>query len=571
LQLRASPILNHLDADQHATASIVEGPLLIVAGPGSGKTRTLTHRIAHLVAERGVAPDTCLAITFTRRAAAEMRERLIHLAPEHESKIPIHTFHSLGLTILRAHPDAAGLDQGFRIASEADRIAALAKTMGVSEVRAQRLLRAISLAQRTDAPSSGELAEAMTAYRHTLSTRNWIDFDDLIRLAVQALAADTTLAALYRKRFRFVSVDEFQDVDEQQYRLLNLIAPPGANLCAIGDRNQAIYGFRGADSACFARFERDYAPTVVALRRNYRSTGTIVSAAAQVIASEEQGLDAIVRDMHERITIHASATERAEAEFVVATIERTIGGHSFFSIDSGRGGGARTDLSFADIAVLYRTEAQAAALVEAFTRSGIPFKSSTHVPLGEDPAVRALLAAMGDDSAEPSAQQLHTAADHVRAQDSLDDAGVEAARQRLSALSETCGHDRARFRDAVALAGQADFFDPRADRVSLLTLHAAKGLEFAVVFIVGMEDGVLPLYWGGLDEATLAEERRLFYVGMTRAKDRLFLSRALKRQRAGRVREQTPSRFLADIETELVQHQRTQPVRKPEDRQLRLF
>jgi DNA helicase II / ATP-dependent DNA helicase PcrA len=568
----AANILAALDDDQRAAASIVEGPLLIVAGPGSGKTRTLTHRIAHLIAERGVAPDNCLAITFTRRAAAEMRERLAQLVPEHASKIAIHTFHSLGLMILREHPGAAGLERGFRIADEAERVVALAETINVSDVRAQRLLRAISVAQRTRAPPSGELAEAMTAYRHALSGRNWIDFDDLIRLSVQTLAADATLAALYRERYRFVSVDEFQDVDEQQYRLLNLIAPPNANICAIGDRNQAIYGFRGANSACFTRFEQGYAPAVVTLNRNYRSSGTIVSAAAQVIAADDHGLGAIVRGMHERITIHASATERAEAEFVVATIERAIGGHSFFSIDSGRGGGARTDVSFADIAVLYRTEAQSAALVEAFARSGIPFKTASHVPLGEDPAVRALLDAVDNESAQRIDAQLRAAAQQLQGrQDEFDEVAIAAAQQRLSALAEACGHDRMRFRDAVALAGEADFFEPRADRVSLLTLHAAKGLEFAVVFIAGMEDGLLPLYWGEPDEATLAEERRLFYVGMTRAKDRLFLSRALKRQRAGRVREQAPSRFLADIENELVQHQRTQAVRKPEDRQLRLF
>jgi DNA helicase-2/ATP-dependent DNA helicase PcrA len=338
----------------------------------------------------------------------------------------------------------------------------------------------------------------------------------------------------------------------------------------IGDRNQAIYGFRGADSSCFARFQHDYRPTVVALSRNYRSSGTIVSAAGQVIASDDQGISAVVRDMHERITIHVAATEGAEAEFVVATIERLIGGHTFFSLDSGRGGGARTDVSFADIAVLYRTEAQSAALCEALGRSGIPFKTNSHAPLAEDASVRALLANLDQGRERPLGDEIRAAAERLQRHDEPDGAALDAARQRLSALAETSGHDRTRFLDAVALAGQTDFWDPRADRVSLLTLHAAKGLEFAVVFIVGMEDGLLPLHWGEPDEATLAEERRLFYVGMTRAKDRLFLSRALKRHRGGRVREHAPSRFLADIENELVQHQRMQAVRKPQDRQLRL-
>jgi DNA helicase-2/ATP-dependent DNA helicase PcrA len=310
---------------------------------------------------------------------------------------------------------------------------------------------------------------------------------------------------------------------------------------------------------------------VVALERNYRSSGTIVSAAAQVIAPDDQSLATVVRDMHERITIHASPTDRAEAEFVVATIERMIGGHSFFSLDSGRGGGVRTDVSFADIAVLYRTEAQSAPLCEAFARSGIPFRTSTHAPLAEEPAVRALLADLGDDSTPHLGEQLRAAADRLKRKEEIDSAAVEMAREHLSALAETCGYDRTRFRDAVALASQADFWDARADRVSLLTLHAAKGLEFTNVFIVGMEDGLLPLHWGEPDEATLAEERRLFYVGMTRAKDRLILSRALKRHRGGRVRARAASPFLADIENELIRFARTEGPRKPEDRQLRLF
>jgi DNA helicase II / ATP-dependent DNA helicase PcrA len=563
----AAKILEHLDDHQRAAAEIVEGPLLIMAGPGSGKTRTLTHRIAHLVAECGVRGENCLAITFTRRAAAEMHERLAQLAPASANAIAIHTFHSLALAILREHADAAGLAQGFRIAGEAERIAALAETMNVSAVRAQRLLRAISLAQRSGGAASPDVAEAVTAYRRALNSRNWLDFDDLIRLAVQTLATDPVLANHYRARFRFVSVDEFQDVDEPQYRLLTLIAPRRANICVIGDRNQAIYGFRGADSSCFTRFQQDYSPAVVALERNYRSSGTIVTAAAQIIAPDDHALAAVVRGMHERITIHASSTERAEAEFVVATTERIVGGHTFFSIDSGRGRGDRTDLSFADIAVLYRTEAQAAALVEALARSGIPFKTSTHAPLSDQPAARALLADI--DDAQPLREQIDAAAARLQAQGN--DAAIEAARRHLAALAETWGDDRDRFRDAVALAGQADVWDPRADRVSLLTLHAAKGLEFAVVFIVGMEDGLLPLHWGELDEATLAEERRLFYVGMTRAKDRLILSRALKRHRGGRVREYAASPFLADIENELVRFERTQRAHKPEDRQLRLF
>jgi uncharacterized protein (TIGR00375 family) len=498
-------ILALLDADQRRAADITDGALLILAGPGAGKTRTLTHRIAHLVAERGVAPESCLAVTFTRRAASEMRGRLASLLGGRAEPIAIHTFHSLGLSILRAHPEAAGLQKDFTVAGEEERVAALAETMDISGSKAETLLRAISKQKRTQGPMSVELAEAVAAYGGMLAARNWIDFDDLITCPVPMLAESADLAARYRSRFRFVSVDEFQDIDEQQYRLISLLCPPGGNLCVIGDPDQAIYGFRGADATCFARLARDYAPATVQLARNYRSSGTIVAASSQMIGSGERPAAAIVRDMHERIAIHAAPTDRAEAEFIVQTIERLIGGHSFFSIDTGRAGRGDTNLSFGDFAVLYRADALSEPLLEALTRSGIPFAKG-----GRD-------AAAADDmlgAGEPEA---------------------------------------------------------RGDRVALLTLHAAKGLEFRVVFIVGLEDGILPLRFGPADDM-LAEERRLFYVGMTRAADHLILTRAQRRRWRGRVRELAPSPFLADIEQELLRYQRNDALRrKAEDRQLKLF
>jgi uncharacterized protein (TIGR00375 family) len=561
-------VLNGLDDAQRAAVRIVDGPLLIVAGPGSGKTRVLTHRIAHLIGDCGAASERCLAITFTRRAAEEMRERLRDLLPDAAS-VPIHTFHSLGLAILREHPNAAGLQRGFRVADHAERLALL--TADRSESKARALLAAISIAKRTGVAPMDDVAAALRAYQEALALRNWIDFDDLIGLTLQALA-DPGLAAHYRDRFGWISVDEFQDVDAQQYRLLTLLAPPPeANLCVIGDPDQAIYGFRGADSECFTRFRADYPDArAVRLARNYRSTGTIVTAASQVMAAQREPA-AIVRDMLDRITIHAAPTEAAEAEFVVQTIERLIGGHSFFSIDSGRAqDGREADLSFSDIAVLYRTDAQLPALRQAFARSGLPFKHHTHERLIDLPMARALIDELAQQNdAAPLRARLDAAAAALR----NDGAGaaLDTALPQLHALADACDGDVARFLEQAPLATEADCRDQRADRVSLLTLHAAKGLEFPVVFIVGLEDGVLPLTFGKPDAATLEEERRLFYVGMTRAEDRLFLSRAGKRHWRGRVRSLDASPFLTAIEDELLERSRASFAHRPEDKQLRLL
>jgi uncharacterized protein (TIGR00375 family) len=560
-------LLAGLDTDQRAAAEASNRALMIVAGPGSGKTRTIAHRLAHLVVECGVPAEQCLAITFTRRAAAELGERLAHLIPRGE--LCVHTFHSLGLALLSEHAGLAGLQHGFRIAAEADRAALLADTLAVMPGKAKSLLQAISRAKRTGVPASDEIAHALAAYDRALALRNWIDFDDLVGRTVALLVAEPRLTG----GFRHICVDEFQDVDEQQYRLLKLLGGD-ANVCVIGDPDQAIYGFRGADAACFARFAADFpGAATIELRRNYRSTATIVAAASQVIGRAD-GLAQVARDMHERIAVHVAPTEAAEAEFVVQMLERLIGGHSFFSIDSGRATGRKASLGFADFAVLYRTEAQSAALCQALARAGMPFKTSAHGPICDKPAVPAMLRALDHATADtPLSVRLRAAAERLRAgPDSLDATTIAQALAWLEALAQRAGDDADRLRVAAALAGESDFFDPRADRVSLLTIHAAKGLEFEVVFVVGLEEGLMPLAFGPAGPAAEAEERRLLYVAMTRAKDRLFLTRAAERLWRGRLRRPDPSRFLSTIEAELVRYQQAAlPRRKPQGRQLELF
>ncbi len=560
-------ILERLDPDQRAAAEIIAGPLLVVAGPGSGKTRTLTHRVAHLVDDLGVPPDHCLAITFTRRAATEMRDRLDALVPAAAGRIGVRTFHGLGLAILREHPEQVGLQPGFTILDEAGQQSLLAEVAGVSDARASRLVHAVSRARR-----SGEADEdlPLEAYAAARLARNAVDFDDLVALAVQRLTDHPDVAEAWRRRHPHLSVDEYQDVDEAQVQLVRLLAPTDGSLCAIGDPDQAIYGFRGADVRFFDSFERDFPGTrVVHLARNYRSGSTIVTAASQMIAADDhvdRRVQAMIDDP-ERVAIHEAPTEAAQAEFVVATVEKLLGGHSFFSLDSGRGDEAElADLSFSDIAVLTRTEAQAAPVVEALARSGMPFQQRSHQRLCDQPGVAALAAALADGSGPLDARLKQAAATLAADPDSA------PALELLLPLARECGEDDARFATELALGAAVDTWDPRADRIALLTLHAAKGLEFPVVFLLGCSDGLLPLRFGDRD-VDVDEERRLFYVGMTRAERRLLLCRARRQRHLGRVGELDASPFLRDIERRLLQRREAAGRRKPKakDDQLKLF
>ena len=562
-------LLAGLDADQAWAAAATDGPLLVIAGPGSGKTRMLTHRIAHLVLERGVPASACLAVTFTRKATEELRARLAALLGERAQAVAVHSFHSLGLVILRAHGALLGLAPDVRIAGEAERGRALAEALGVSESRALRLIRSVSVLKRTGDAGTAEENAARAALDRIGRARNWVDFDDLVLLAVELLDTRAEIAALWRGRFSHLLADEFQDVDEQQYRLLHLLAGDSGNICVIGDPDQAIYGFRGADSGCFARFGQDYpAARTLRLTRNYRSTGTIVAASAAFIGA---GADGAIRPAGAPVALHVAATEAAEAEFVAATIEDLLGGHDLLAAN--RAGPGDRPLGFADCAVLYRTDAQAAALRAAFDRAGIPFSKSTPAPLAVHPGVAAIL-----DLLEPAedgtglAPRIAPAADAARRLGEVDVAALAEARGWLAALagSETVAGDPARLREEAALSTEADFRDARADRVSLLTMHAAKGLEFPVVFVVGMEAGVVP-FARDAGAAIPAEERRLFYVAMTRAKDRLFLTRAAERFWRGAVRSLPPSPFLAGIPGHLTAESGVQDRPRRRQPQLSLF
>jgi superfamily I DNA/RNA helicase/PHP family Zn ribbon phosphoesterase len=613
----ASALLDGLDPQQRAAAT-APGPVLIVAGPGTGKTRTLTHRIAYRISEGRVRAGQCLALTFTRRAAEEMRQRLAALAGLQSREITVTTFHGLGLQILRQNHAAAGLDPDFGVADEAATLAVAAELTG-STAGGRRMLARVA----GDAGARAAVAAALEA-------RGLVDFDRLVELPTALLARDPELASALRRRWPSISVDEYQDIDERQYELLrHLTADPaaGGDLTVIGDPDQAIYGFRGCDVGFFLRFAADFpAATEVELTTNYRSAAGIVTGALQAVApgalvpgrrlraaawppeaadspattavratgavkrTTAAGRRTTAADRGGAITVHEAPDERAEAEWIAAEIDRLLGGASFHSLDSGRADGqGHGGLGLADIAVLYRTDSQAGPLTQALTRAGLPFQKRSHDRLAGRAGVAEIVREMRLTEAGPAAAAASRAvADRSAVRDRMRAAvrrlatgapppaaaDIRAAGEVMRPLADRCDRDMQRFLTEIAVGAEADALDPRADAVPLLTLHAAKGLEFEVVFLAGCERGLLPLWLPGADPGTAAdeaEERRLLFVGMTRARSRLLLSCAAVRTRYGASRPTGPSAFLAAIDPGLLARD-APPERRPRAaRQLRLL
>ncbi|WP_017974855.1 UvrD-helicase domain-containing protein [Actinopolyspora halophila] len=569
-------VLAGLDPDQRAAAEVRSGPLMIVAGPGTGKTRTVTHRLAHLIRERGVAARECLAITFTRRAAVELAERVGELVGSEGAEVTVATFHSLGMDIVRDNHAALGLSPEFGVADGRRRDEILAGLTG-DERGARRLGSEISRARR-GGEVRDEVGQLLPRYLEALRAEGLVDFDDLLVLPVRLLEEDAGLVERYRQRYRWITVDEYQDVDEVQYRLLRLLAPATANVTVIGDPDQAIYGFRGADVGFFLRFEQDYpdAP-VLELTRNYRSGRHIVEGAVRAI---EPGSLVPDRKLHpvgdvaeQPIVVHRASDEHAEARFVARAVDELLGGSSFHSLDSGRTEGYETgSIGFGDIAVVYRTDAQSRVLREELVRQGFPVQKRSHDPLSARAGVEPLLNELGyvSEGSGEVTERLRTAAERVVATMPGEHDTVHAAVELLRPLASRFGVDVEGFRREVLLGAEVDTLDPRADAVSLLTLHAAKGLEYPVVFLVGCEDGLLPLRWPGEQREDDAEERRLFFVGMTRAQRRLYVTRAARRGGSDEGRQRSPSPFLSELGSSVVRSEEGVNKRR-EQRQLTLL
>ena len=612
---RASPgeaadgsLLDRLDPEQRAAAATA-APLMIIAGPGTGKTRTLTRRLAAGVTEQGVAAEACLALTFTRRAAEEMRERLAALLGQGTAGLTVTTFHGLGLMILREHHQLAGLAADFTVADDKSVLEVATELAG--SPRSGRTLLAGAAAD----PQRRELL------RQGLAARDLVDFDGLVELAVEVLEGAPAVAARLRERWPRISVDEYQDIDAAQYALLRLLAGDGTGLTVIGDPDQAIYRFRGADVGFFLRFGEDFpGASTVALTANYRSSPAIVAGAMQAIAPATLVPGRTLRPARAatgrtpgtapraRISLHEATDPAGEAAWIAEAIDGLLGGSSFHSLDSGRADGhGHGGIGLADIAVLYRTDAQAAALGQGLTRAGLPFQKRSHDLLERRPGVAEILRelplvraapgglapgglAPGRDPGPlpPGAAVVHqlrstvsrlaAAADAARApgtgRGGLSGTDLRAAGEVLTPLARRCGDDMEGFRTEIALGAEVDALDPRADAIALLTLHAAKGLEFEVVFLAGCERDLLPLWLPGAAPDARpdpAEERRLLFVGMTRARAHLLLSCAARRSRHGSSTETGVSPFLSAIDPALLDRSVPPRARRPADRQLRLL
>lgn len=512
----ATPARTGLDEHQKNAVENEHSQLLITAGPGSGKTTVLTKRIEYLIT-KGIAPENCLAVTFTRRAAQEMRDRLSKLVGEKANFINIHTFHSLCFSILKKHSDA-----DFVVMSEQEKALCKDETL----------------------------------------LKNAISFDDLINLTVKLFEENSEILQLYQGIFKYVSVDEYQDIDENQYKLIRLLVSKTGNIFVIGDPNQAIYGFRGGNAKFFINFKEDYPDThIINLKNNYRSTNSIVDASNQMINCFN--IEAVMNKPHEKITIHTAPTDRAEAEFIVSSIENLIGGHSFFSIDSARSDGEENNYSFSDFAILYRTSSQLPPIIDALKRSGMPYVKLSNDVLCEQKAVRELLNRLNCET--PINQQIIALSEQFK--DKIDDYVLKY----FLNLSQSC-RDTNEFIHQVSLLTEADTLDKRADRITLMTLHSSKGLEFNCVFIAGLENEIIPLY-RAKEQNEIEEERRLLYVGMTRAKERLFLTHAIKRKWLGVYKNLTISPFLVKIKEDLLKLSKFDKkfVEKDNSEQLSLF
>ena len=657
--MTTSDFLSGLNERQREAVEAIDGPLLVIAGPGSGKTRLITYRIAYLMREVGLSPARIGAVTFTNKAAREMKERIESLASFGSERLTVGTFHAFCARLLRVDGEAMGLDRDFTIYDDADQQAAIKQSMGEVEVDPKQfapravqsaisgaksqLLTASGFTMRTASYLDEVVGRVYERYEAMMSQNNAVDFDDLLLKTYLLLSDNPAVAEKYQDRYAQFMIDEFQDTNVAQYGIARLIAQKHRNLCAVGDPDQSIYSWRNADIRNILSFQSDFPDAkVIALEQNYRSTQTILDAASRLISANTQRVEKELftnKGVGERIAMEEGYDEEEEARLVLREVAELTG--------AGRSGGGKYKLG--EIAVMYRVNAQSRALEEACRRYGVPYqlvggtKFYHREEVKDVAAYLRLLANPNDDvslnrilnkprraigdrtrdeltrlarnngtsmyeailnispSQSPSQAlggPLVSGPFTARAARALGDFRelIESMRAKMNDLNivdlvefviESSGYrkfllDRdeqaeeridninefksaarefislqmpdalTSFLESVSLVSDVDAMDEEPERLTLITLHQAKGLEYPVVFMVGMEDGLLPHSRSLDEEASLEEERRICYVGMTRAKDKLYLTRAFRRGFRGGTGPNLPSRFLLDIPTELI-------------------
>lgn len=635
-------LFEDLNPEQRLAVETTEGPVLMLAGAGSGKTKALTHRIAYLVSEKKVKPDNILAVTFTNKAAGEMRARVLKLLglPEgNRGYLPyMGTFHSICVRILRKEAREIGLSPSFVIFDSADSLSATKEAMRrhrIDEKRfAPNLIRELIssakneliTAHRYAELASGQVqevsAQVYPTYQSLLREAGALDFDDLIMETALALRKNEAVLKRWQDQFKYILIDEYQDTNYAQYRLTKMLADKHHNICVVGDDWQSIYSWRGANFQNILDFEKDYPEAkIIKLEQNYRSTKNILDAAHSVITKNLVRSDKKLWTDHPEgpgVVIEQVASEIQEGELVVRRIDEAISSQRY---------------ALNDFAVLYRTNAQSRSLEEAFLRYNLPYKIVGGLRFYERKEIKDALAylrfiyqpedlisfnrivnlpprGLGDKSLErfgefrrigelslleaamradeisgltpkavtalqnfgqliqglrkdaenrPVGELLELTLKRSGYLDWLDDGSILAAdrveniKELMSVTQEFGDRDLENFLEEVALISDIDNYQADAAAVTLMTLHSAKGLEFPVVFLTGLEEGIFPHSRALFDGEQMEEERRLCYVGMTRAKQQLYLLHATSRLLFGQTQHNPPSRFLSDIPAELQQ------------------
>lgn len=641
-----------------------EGPLLVMAGAGSGKTRVLTHRVAYLIEEKGVLPWNILAITFTNKAAKEMQERVGKLLGESARDIWVSTFHALCVRILRRDIEKLGYNRAFTIADTSEQRSLMKRICNELNIDTKKfdprsILSAISNAknalmtpadysERANSMFENIVARAYKLYQQELEANQALDFDDLIMKTIELFEKDQETLEFYQDKFHYIHVDEYQDTNDAQYRLVNMLAQKYKNLCVVGDADQSIYGWRGANMDNILNFEHDYpqAKTVM-LEQNYRSTQNILDAANEVIVNNVNRKKKKLwteNGRGEKISYYRAQSEHDEAKFIVSKINEERAEHGYH---------------YNDFAILYRTNAQSRVIEETFLKSSIPYTMVGGHKFYDRMEIRDVLAYLtlivnpqdsmsfervvntpkrgigmttvdhlrdfaneSDWSLMQAAQNVDVAtnitartknkiadfsklmqdltkqAEYLSITDLtdqiLDRSGYNQMLQNENTLeSQTRQENLDEFKSVtqeydeqhkddegsniqkitnfladLALVSDQDDVDEQAPAVTLMTLHAAKGLEFPVVFLVGMEEGIFPLSRAILEDDELEEERRLAYVGITRAKKKLYLTNAFSRLLYGRIQRNEPSRFVEEINPELLQFENSNSGRGLENQKL---